>query len=324
MHLRSSLLRLPKTTSTLFVRRLPYYHCYQRSTVRLVHSSPASLLPRAKLTPRRRSDQLEEGEDYELNDTVHAEESEPVSASSEAVSDGRGLNQIMRNAAAHEQYDAAHQYASTPEELPPRDPAADAWFTDVDIDQPSSSSSTSSSKGALTTSDSGEYLPSEVDADDEKLLSTEWKPAPQMYIPKLSAEELLERANLLEALQQELHVAGATDIKVIDVQNTAQWTNHMIIAEMQGVRHVQTAAEDMRQFMKKRAKHLAGRANDVYIDGDSGQEWIAMDLGSVVLHLVTPAERQRLDLDNLWADSNEEVIDEDLAEPVDPKRAASV
>lgn len=39
------------------------------------------------------------------------------------------------------------------------------------------------------------------------------------------------------------------------------------------------------------------------IDGESGSEWVLIDFGAVMVHVMTPSARAKYDLESLWGDA---------------------
>lgn len=80
-----------------------------------------------------------------------------------------------------------------------------------------------------------------------------------------------------------LHVAGQTSV-----------TDYMIIACGTSNRHVKSLADNIMDQCKKKGVRPLG------VEGESKSDWVLVDLGDVVVHLMMPATRQFYDLERLW------------------------
>ena len=92
----------------------------------------------------------------------------------------------------------------------------------------------------------------------------------------------------------------AEETVVLDVSRQSGWTDYFVIAttrshaHLRGVlRHLDVALRRMGDAGRERAGHSLRRAPD-----DSG--WVLVDLGSVVVHLMTDEQRRFYELERLW------------------------
>lgn len=107
----------------------------------------------------------------------------------------------------------------------------------------------------------------------------------------MQAEELKDIViNALEDVK-------AKDISVIDVQDRTSVTDYMILASGTSGRHVRSMAESVVRDMKERGIREAG------VEGGDAGDWILVDLGDVVVHVMMPATREFYDLERLWRDA---------------------
>jgi ribosome-associated protein len=86
----------------------------------------------------------------------------------------------------------------------------------------------------------------------------------------------------------------ARDVRVLDVSRLTSITDYMVIASGTSRRHVQSIAERL----VERAK-AAGHP-PVGIEGADAAEWVLVDLGDVVVHVMQPETREFYKLENLW------------------------
>lgn len=95
------------------------------------------------------------------------------------------------------------------------------------------------------------------------------------------------------------------DIAELDVAALTSVTDVMLVASGTSSRHVAALATNV----VERAKDAGVRP--LGVEGQNGAEWVLIDLGDVVVHVMQPETRRLYDLERLWADlpadSEEEV-----------------
>jgi ribosome-associated protein len=89
----------------------------------------------------------------------------------------------------------------------------------------------------------------------------------------------------------------AQDVSVIDVRDRTSVTDFMVLASGTSSRHVKSLADSV----VSEAKDQGVRANNV--EGEGGSDWILVDLGDVVVHVMMPATRDFYDLERFWRDA---------------------
>ena len=84
------------------------------------------------------------------------------------------------------------------------------------------------------------------------------------------------------------------DIVTLEVSDMTSVTDHMIIACGTSNRHVKSLADNVIEKCKKQGVRPLGT------EGVEKSEWVLVDLGDVVAHIMLPATRQFYDLERLW------------------------
>lgn len=84
------------------------------------------------------------------------------------------------------------------------------------------------------------------------------------------------------------------DVVALDVSNIAHFTDYMIIASGTSNRHVRSLVDHIIEKAKAAGNRPVGT------EGQSPGEWILVDLGDVVAHVMLPTTRDYYDLERLW------------------------
>ena len=80
----------------------------------------------------------------------------------------------------------------------------------------------------------------------------------------------------------------------INVKKISNFTDYMMIASGTSSRHIQSIGEKVLEDLKsKKIKPLG-------VEGQGSEEWLLIDLGDVVLHLMSTNARTFYDLESLW------------------------
>ena len=91
-----------------------------------------------------------------------------------------------------------------------------------------------------------------------------------------------------------LEDAKASDVRLLDVRLLTDITDYMVIANGTSRRHVVAMAQPVREAgLKLELRPLA-------VEGEGEGEWIVLDYGDAVIHLMIPDKRVFYDLDGLW------------------------
>lgn len=86
----------------------------------------------------------------------------------------------------------------------------------------------------------------------------------------------------------------AINIVVLDVSNQTSITDRMIIASGTSSRHVKGLAENVMTEAKKAGCPALGS------EGEVDADWVLVDLGNVIVHVMRPETRELYDLEKLW------------------------
>ena len=111
---------------------------------------------------------------------------------------------------------------------------------------------------------------------------------------------------LLETVHAAIAELKARDVVEIDVRGKSSVTDYMVIASGTSSRHVKSIADEVVRFAKKLDVMPLG------VEGEREAEWVLVDLGDVVVHVMLPRVREFYALERLWTvgDQPPEGIDE--------------
>lgn len=119
---------------------------------------------------------------------------------------------------------------------------------------------------------------------------------------KVVESKLKELSQLVvEALED----IKAVDIRVLDVESISSFTDHMIIASGTSVRQVKALANSVVVKVKEAGFEILGS------EGENPGEWILIDIGDVVVHIMVPQVRDFYNLEKLWSVDDEEAHQKD-------------
>jgi ribosome-associated protein len=87
----------------------------------------------------------------------------------------------------------------------------------------------------------------------------------------------------------------ARDIAVLDVRKLTSLYDSLIIASAESARQVKALAFHVRDKMKSAGATIIG------VEGEASGEWVLIDCGDIVIHVMQPAVRAYYNLEELWA-----------------------
>jgi ribosome-associated protein len=96
------------------------------------------------------------------------------------------------------------------------------------------------------------------------------------------------------------------DITVLDVTKLTSMTNYMIICSANSSRQTKAIADNI--YVELKAKGYNPRG----LEGEKEGEWVLVDLGEVIVHIMTPTTRAYYNLEQLWGGESRHVSAEKL------------
>lgn len=104
----------------------------------------------------------------------------------------------------------------------------------------------------------------------------------------------MESEELKKVIVEALEDLKAVNTVCLDVSGLTDVMDHMIIASGTSSRHVKSLATNVSVEAKKVGMPPIG------IEGADVGEWVLVDFGDVVVHVMQPATRDFYDLERLW------------------------
>ncbi|MEP7186654.1 MAG: ribosome silencing factor [Rhodanobacter sp.] len=98
------------------------------------------------------------------------------------------------------------------------------------------------------------------------------------------------RKSVIDALEE----LKAKDIREIDVRGKTSIADLLVIASGTSARHVKSIADEVTRFAKKAGVMPLG------VEGEQEGEWVLVDLGDVIVHVMLPRIREFYGLERLW------------------------
>ena len=107
-------------------------------------------------------------------------------------------------------------------------------------------------------------------------------------------------------IQHALEDAKARDIVVLDVRKISDFTDYMVIATGTSNRHVQSTADKVVDALRAHGVRTVG------VEGGRTGDWVLIDFGDAVVHVMRPAVRDFYNLEKLWSVGKEAENDKHL------------
>lgn len=92
----------------------------------------------------------------------------------------------------------------------------------------------------------------------------------------------------------------AQNVQEIDVRGKTSIADLLIVASGTSTRHVKSLADEVVKFAKQEGQPPLG------VEGQREAEWVLVDLGDIVVHVMLPRVREFYGLERLWTVGDEE------------------
>jgi len=109
---------------------------------------------------------------------------------------------------------------------------------------------------------------------------------------------------LLAHVREAVEELKGKDAVEIDVRGKTSVADHMVIVSGTSTRHVKSIADEVVKFSKKLGVMPLG------VEGEREAEWVLVDLGDVIVHVMLPRVREFYALERLWTVGDQPGSDE--------------
>lgn len=110
-------------------------------------------------------------------------------------------------------------------------------------------------------------------------------------------------SQLVKIVISALEDVKANDIEVLDVTKMTAFFDRMIIASAVSTRQAKAIANNVHDKVKASGGMVYG------IEGEDSGEWMLVDLGDILVHIMLPAVRAHYDLEGLWGELETGMVD---------------
>ena len=119
---------------------------------------------------------------------------------------------------------------------------------------------------------------------------------------------MMEIEKLKKLVIDALEDVKAQDIHIMDVREITSITDYMIIASGTSGRQVKALAQNVIEESKKNGVKPIGS------EGEEKAEWVLVDLGDIIVHVMQPATRDFYQLEKLWSQSEDQAEEGQIQE----------
>ena len=99
---------------------------------------------------------------------------------------------------------------------------------------------------------------------------------------------------LLDIVLTSLNDGKAIDVDLYDVKKLTRMSDYILIASGRSRRQVSALADKLIQTVKENKFETLG------VEGKTEGEWVLVDLGDIIVHIMHPGSREYYQLEKLW------------------------
>jgi ribosome-associated protein len=105
----------------------------------------------------------------------------------------------------------------------------------------------------------------------------------------------MQTDELVKIVTDELDLRKGENITVIDVRGRTSVTDFMVLVTGTSERH----AKSLCGYVSEKIKELGIRP--LGLEGEQGSDWVLLDLGDIIVHVMTTKARELYQLEKLWS-----------------------
>ena len=104
----------------------------------------------------------------------------------------------------------------------------------------------------------------------------------------------MQIAELEKLVVDSIEDLKGTDIKVLNTEGITAIADRMIICSGRSSTHIKSIADNVVKNAKSHNINIVG------LEGTTNSEWVLIDLGDIIVHVMQPATRDYYNLEALW------------------------
>jgi ribosome-associated protein len=109
-------------------------------------------------------------------------------------------------------------------------------------------------------------------------------------------EDMLPKIESLTVILAELlREHKGQDVSVLDLRGINNWTDFFIIVTVSSITHMNGLERHIKEFCRQEKVEIFGSSRK-----QADDQWRLIDLGSIIIHLMTADIREFYDLERLW------------------------
>jgi len=102
------------------------------------------------------------------------------------------------------------------------------------------------------------------------------------------------------ALGDLLKEHNGQETSVMDLRGINNWTDFFIITTVSSKTHMDGLERHIKDYCRSNEIEILGNSGSKKKSGDIDDEWRLIDLGFIIIHLMTKRVREFYDLERLW------------------------
>lgn len=105
----------------------------------------------------------------------------------------------------------------------------------------------------------------------------------------------MQKNDLLKRIEEALENKKAIDVRVIDIRSCSNVADYFVICSGTSTTHTRALADEVEEKLKEEKMLFFHK------EGYSSSNWILLDYGSVVVHIMQQEEREYYNIEKLWS-----------------------
>ena len=106
----------------------------------------------------------------------------------------------------------------------------------------------------------------------------------------------LQTEQLIAFVTEKIEDMKGRDVIALDISDKASFADYMVICSGNSNRHVKSIAQSV--AIECRAEGVQPRG----MEGNDVGEWALVDLGDIIVHVMTDEQRDKYNLEQLWGE----------------------